>query len=178
MLCPRGLCRGSFNAMLLNGTLPMAKSTCQSGRRVSASDSARTSAYRYSVAVTAAVVGSSSTPISSAVSGARPMKVPAPGYRRPCIDATRSPQRVAAPHLDRGRAGTLRRRPPHSCLRRSVRGAVRRQGGQRRSIEQTLDLAWRLLARFPASELRRIGRDSSSATTSRRCDLVWSRRHG
>jgi V/A-type H+/Na+-transporting ATPase subunit B len=30
------------------------------------------------------------------------------------------------------------------------------QGAERRSIEQTLDLAWRLLARFPASELRRI----------------------
>jgi len=30
------------------------------------------------------------------------------------------------------------------------------QGAQRRSIEQTLDLAWELLARFPASELKRI----------------------
>jgi len=32
-------------------------------------------------------------------------------------------------------------------------------GEQARSIEQTLDLAWRLLARFPADELRRIGPD-------------------
>jgi V/A-type H+-transporting ATPase subunit B len=30
------------------------------------------------------------------------------------------------------------------------------QGDQRRSIEDTLDLAWNLLARFPASELRRV----------------------
>ena len=30
------------------------------------------------------------------------------------------------------------------------------QGEQRRSIEQTLDLAWELLARFPANELKRI----------------------
>ena len=30
------------------------------------------------------------------------------------------------------------------------------QGEQRRSIEQTLDLAWELLGRFPASELKRI----------------------
>ena len=30
------------------------------------------------------------------------------------------------------------------------------QGAQRRSIEETLDLAWRLLARFPADELKRI----------------------
>ena len=30
------------------------------------------------------------------------------------------------------------------------------QGEQRRSIEQTLDLAWELLARFPATELKRI----------------------
>jgi V/A-type H+-transporting ATPase subunit B len=30
------------------------------------------------------------------------------------------------------------------------------QGGERRSIEQTLDLAWRLLARFPAGDLSRI----------------------
>ena len=32
-------------------------------------------------------------------------------------------------------------------------------GTQRRSIEQTLDLAWELLARFPASELKRIKPD-------------------
>jgi V/A-type H+/Na+-transporting ATPase subunit B len=30
------------------------------------------------------------------------------------------------------------------------------QGDQRRSIEETLDLAWELLAPFPESELRRI----------------------
>jgi V/A-type H+-transporting ATPase subunit B len=30
------------------------------------------------------------------------------------------------------------------------------QGEQRRSIEETLDLAWSLLARFPADELKRI----------------------
>jgi V/A-type H+-transporting ATPase subunit B len=30
------------------------------------------------------------------------------------------------------------------------------QGAERRSIEQTLDLAWELLARFPAGELKRI----------------------
>jgi V/A-type H+/Na+-transporting ATPase subunit B len=30
------------------------------------------------------------------------------------------------------------------------------QGGQRRTIEETLDLAWTLLARFPADELKRI----------------------
>jgi V/A-type H+/Na+-transporting ATPase subunit B len=30
------------------------------------------------------------------------------------------------------------------------------QGDQRRSIEDTLDLAWKLLARFPASDLRRV----------------------
>lgn len=30
------------------------------------------------------------------------------------------------------------------------------QGGKRRSIEETLDLAWQLLARFPAAELKRI----------------------
>jgi V/A-type H+-transporting ATPase subunit B len=30
------------------------------------------------------------------------------------------------------------------------------QGEQRRSIEQTLDLAWELLARFPGKELKRI----------------------
>ncbi len=30
------------------------------------------------------------------------------------------------------------------------------QGEQRRSIDETLDLAWELLARFPADELKRI----------------------
>jgi len=33
------------------------------------------------------------------------------------------------------------------------------QGAQRRSIEQTLDLAWELLAPFPEAELRRVGVD-------------------
>jgi V/A-type H+-transporting ATPase subunit B len=33
------------------------------------------------------------------------------------------------------------------------------QGSLRRSIEETLDLAWQLLARFPATELRRISPD-------------------
>ena len=79
-----------------------------------------------------------------------------PRRRRPDLRLPRARPRAAEPHLDRRRAGALRRRPPHPRLRRRVRAALRRAGRQRRSIIETLDLAWELLGRFPADELKRI----------------------
>ena len=76
--------------------------------------------------------------------------------RRPALRPARPRPGTSPPHLHRGRASPLRRRPPHPDFRRRLRTALRRSRHRRRSIEQTLDLAWELLAPFPATELRRI----------------------
>ena len=51
-----------------------------------------------------------------------------PRRRRPALRLPRSRPRAPSPHLDRRRAGALRRRPPHARLRRRVRAALRRPG--------------------------------------------------
>ena len=78
MLCPPGLCRPSVRAKLPNGTLPIARSKLPSGARVSAKDSLAMSASGYSLAAIEAVTGSSSTPVTRAPPGAKPMKFPLP----------------------------------------------------------------------------------------------------
>ena len=51
------------------------------------------------------------------------------------------------------------------------------QGEQRRSIEETLDLAWELLARFPADELKRIPTRARRAVPQRRAGAVTRGAH-
>ena len=76
------------------------RSKCPSGRRVAANDSARIVACGYSARATCAVDGSSSTPVSSAPSGASPMKIPAPqpgsSTRPPLKPRSRTACQIAA----------------------------------------------------------------------------------
>src|SRR3954447_21557204 len=73
--------------------------------------------------------------------------------------AARAPRRAAAQPGLRTPARTGRRRNPCGA-RGNPYGPIERrfvgQGDERRSIEQTLDLAWRFLAGFPARDLTRI----------------------
>jgi hypothetical protein len=71
--------------MAPNGTLPITRSKEFSGTRVEANDSLRICASGYSAAAIRAVTGSSSTPVTSAPSGAKAMKLPdpQPGLQHP-----------------------------------------------------------------------------------------------
>jgi hypothetical protein len=87
-----GLWAGSDSLVLPNGTFPTAPSKYIAGMRVSANDSARMLACGYRYAAIAAVTGSRSTPVISAPSGARPMKLPEPhpgSSTRPSVNPSR-----------------------------------------------------------------------------------------
>ncbi len=61
---PARLCTLSCSTLEPNGTLPMLRSKELAASRLAAKDSVRICACGYSAAATAAVLGSSSTPIS------------------------------------------------------------------------------------------------------------------
>ena len=98
--CPDPLWRRSCSTTCPNGTFPITRSYQPSGSRVTANDSARIRACGYSAAAIPAVTGSSSTPVTWAPSGARPMKFPDPqpgsSTRPPVNPSLRAPSQITA----------------------------------------------------------------------------------
>ena len=66
-----------------------------------------------------------------------------------------------------GEAALSERDRSYLALRARLRARFVNQGGQRRNIEETLELAWQLLRACPPADLKRLGPDCSRGTGRR-----------
>ena len=86
-----------------------------------------------------------------------PRRPPRPG--RPAVRLLRPRPRGPPPDVHRRRERPAHRGPALPRLRRRVRAHLPRPRDQRRTLADTLELGWRLLAPFPGAELKRLTAD-------------------